>query len=87
MLGLEIYPQNWHTQKGHQELKFPYTSFTVVVIAYSYICFKVETKFEEEREMVQSQLMKEQNELLEKYRAREVRLLFIVNQLISCFRI
>ena len=37
--------------------------------------------------MVQSQLMKEQNELLEKYRAREVSLLFIVNQVISCFRI
>ena len=33
---------------------------------------QVETHYEEERERVQSQLMKEQNELLDKYKEREV---------------
>ena len=40
---------------------------------------QVETKYEEEREKVQQQLLREQNEILNKYKDREVRYYFELN--------
>lgn len=41
--------------------------------------FQVETKYEEERENVQQELLQEQNQLLEKYKAREVSVIAFIN--------